>query len=569
MHQVKHDGVAITVLLVGVALGSAGGAAAQGVIHTIQGGAVGDKFGRSASRAGDVDADGFADVVAGAPCDDDFGKDSGSAHVLSGRDGSVIHSFFGDNLGTPVQGDQFGQSASEAGDIDADGWPDVIIGAGFDSNGLVNAGNAWVFSGKDGSVLFRFDGDATGDQFGFSVSGGGDVNADGFPDVIVGALNENDPNGQWDGTMTVFSGLDGSQLFDVPGPPVGPGQYSSYPYSLEHAGDVDQDGFGDVIAGAPTANSGVGLAVVCSGKTGGILRTFHGQPGDNLGRSVSGAGDVDLDGYADVIVGGPNSFQGVVLVLSGRNGAVLRSWQGDPQAHLGGFAHLGGAVAGAGDVDGDGVPDLVFSATEYPDAVSPIVGVAQVRSGSDGSLLHVVSSPGGWWFGGAVENAGDVNGDGVPDLVSSSTYNSSPGPDAGVVILVSGGCGSMSVYGAGCPGTGGHVPALAATGCAAAGASLTLELSEASGGASAFLFVGAQQASVPVGGGCSLLVWPPVGPIGPIPLAGIGPGTGSVSLPLKLPIPAPSGASYVQAFVVDAGGGAGFSTSNAVEITVE
>ena len=114
----------------------------------------------------------------------------GRARVFSGADGSILYSFTGDSAF-----DRFGWSVSGAGDVNGDGFDDLIVGAFFDDNNGFNSGSARVFSGADGSVLYTFDGDSIGNLFGVSVSGAGDVNGDGVADFIVGAENRGANNG--------------------------------------------------------------------------------------------------------------------------------------------------------------------------------------------------------------------------------------------------------------------------------------------------------------------------------------------------------------------------------------
>ncbi|MHC4815998.1 MAG: hypothetical protein ACYTFN_23275, partial [Planctomycetota bacterium] len=114
--------------------------------------------------------------------DDNNGSSSGSARVLSGKDGKILHTFNGDSAG-----DQFGVSVSGAGDVNRDGYADVIVGAYRDGNNDTNSGSARVLSGKDGKILYTYDGDFYGDYFGWSVSGAGDVDRDGHADLIVGS----------------------------------------------------------------------------------------------------------------------------------------------------------------------------------------------------------------------------------------------------------------------------------------------------------------------------------------------------------------------------------------------
>ena len=142
-----------------------------------------DNFGTSVSGAGDVNGDGFADLIVGAWLDDNNGTNNGSAQVFSGADGSVLYTFNGSSIG-----DSFGFSVSGAGDVDGDGFADLIVGAPNDNNNGQTSGSARVLSGSDGSVLYNFDGDSAEDFFGISVSGAGDVNGDGLADFIVGAV---------------------------------------------------------------------------------------------------------------------------------------------------------------------------------------------------------------------------------------------------------------------------------------------------------------------------------------------------------------------------------------------
>ena len=216
----------------------------QSKLYTFDGTSVGDYFGAAARGAGDVNNDGFDDLIVGSWAADLNGVDSGSAWILSGVDGSTLYRF--DGIGG---GDGFGGSVDGAGDVNKDGFADVIVGAsGSDFNGD-KAGSAYVFSGSDGSVLYTFHGDSAKDGFG-SVAGPGDVNGDGFADLAVGAGGD-DNNGQQTGSVRVFSGLDGSILYTVSG-----GTPDAQFGNVGRAGDVNGDSVDDLVVGAHQADCG-------------------------------------------------------------------------------------------------------------------------------------------------------------------------------------------------------------------------------------------------------------------------------------------------------------------------
>ena len=377
-------------------------------------------FDRSVSDAGDVNGDGFDDLIVGIsfPPGNGNGFSSGNAQVFSGVDGSVLYNFDGD-----VSGDQFGTSVSGAGDVNGDGFSDLIVGAPRDNPNGLSSGSARVFSGVDGSVLYTFDGDTSGDRFGQSVSGAGDVNGDGFDDLIVGGPEDSN-NGDLSGTVRVHSGVDGRVLYSL----FGDSPNDRFGVSVSGAGDVNGDGFDDLIVGIPgDDNNGAssGSARVFSGVDGRVLYTFDGDSlFDRFGVSVSGAGDVNGDGFDDLIVGAsgddPNGLSsGSARVFSGVDGRVLYNFDGDMSD-----GEFGSSVSGAGDVNGDGFDDLIVGAPFDGD----FTGSAQVFSGVDGSVLYNFdgddpnTDPSAGGFGGSVSGAGDVNGDGVADFIVAGIF---------------------------------------------------------------------------------------------------------------------------------------------------
>ena len=369
--------------------------------------APGDYLGHSVSGAGDVNLDGHDDFILGAPRTGGF---NGSVFVHSGRNGDLLWQFDGPNFG-----DQLGWSVSDAGDVNQDGSPDFIAGAPSSSpGGMFRAGSAFVYSGADGSLLWRFDGASDEDQLGTSVSGIGDVNQDGFDDLIVGAPQPS-PSAPGAGFATLYSGADGTVLWQSTGTDL----RDFFGQAVSDAGDVNQDGFNDIIVGAhgadPGGSSEAGTAFVFSGASGGLLWRFDGATSDlGLGWSVSGAGDVNQDGADDLIVGAPHAHS--AFVYSGADGTLLLSFDGSKLGPSG--SELGYSVSGAGDLNQDGFDDLLIGA---PEAVGPgnAEGAALVYSGGDGSLIWTLIHPADYQ-GGAVSDAGDMNQDGFLDVIAAS-----------------------------------------------------------------------------------------------------------------------------------------------------
>ncbi len=366
------------------------------------------------SDAGDVNGDGFADVIVGAPNDDLVvvgtpAAARGIARVYSGKDGSQLFAFVG-----VAAGDLFGGAVAGAGDVNGDGFDDLIVGASNADGPLVDVGTASVFSGIDGSIIHTFQGSNSFELFGYEVDGIGDVNSDGFDDLAV-AIPGNDVNGNDAGAVQVFSGLNGSLIVSLYGDSSG----DLFGASLSAAGDVNADGVPDLIVGVPFDDNtfvNSGSARVFSGSNWNILFTFDGDLASSaLGFSVSGAGDVNSDGYADLIVGAPEmngalSATGRVKIYSGLNGGQLYVFDGTSTSE-----ELGYSVSDAGDVNADGFDDVIIG-----QSADFVVGAnrAYIRSGADGSIMEILSgNASNNQFGRHVSGAGDTNGDGFPDLI--------------------------------------------------------------------------------------------------------------------------------------------------------
>ncbi len=355
-------------------------------------GSVGSTFGRSLAAAGDVDGDGFGDVLVGAPESDDPLSNAGAAYLYRGSTSGLsalpAWSFTGG-----IANARLGSSVASAGDVNGDGYGDVAIGAPDLTANLLFAGRVLVFhgspSGPGGSPSWIHDGDQALADFGYSLAGGGDVDADGFSDLVVG-----DPS--------YFGSYLGGKVWIFRGGPTGLSSLPQWEFegedaaddfgrSVASAGDVDGDGRSDLVVGAsgsniPARDAGRAYLFLSSPSGPDAVPdwTFDG-PNVNawLGWSVASAGDTNNDGYSDVIVGAPNgtrtmSYEGrAYLFLGGGSGLASEpAWD-----TAGGVAYrdLGLSVAGAGDVDGDGFADLLVG---DPDADE--IGAALVFYGGGG-----------------------------------------------------------------------------------------------------------------------------------------------------------------------------------------
>ncbi len=338
--------------------------------------------GDAVAGAGDVDADGTPDIIVG----DLFASlpiiKAGAAYVYSGATGALLHEFIGDT------GDGYlGRSVDGVGDIDGDGAADLIIGADGVGNIRAFGGAAYVRSGLTGALLFQIDGTKDHGYLGSSVAGTGDTNGDGIGDFLVGAYGE-DRWGYNTGAAYLYSGADASLLHSW----TGLNQNNRFGEAVAATGDLDGDGSGDLAIAAPGAGPN-GQVYLYSGATGQLLFTLEGQdPGEVFGKSVAGAGDVDGDGTSDVIVGSdryytPGGYSGIVRVFSGVDGHLLQYFTAGLEV-----GRLGLAVAGPGDLDGDGRADLLAGAPEVEVPGLNEAGVAYLFSGQrEGVLLEVAN----------------------------------------------------------------------------------------------------------------------------------------------------------------------------------
>lgn len=346
------------------------------------------QFGQSVASAGNVDGYSGDDIIVGAPVKGNS-QGEGTVYLYLSMGGGLNTTAAWEKSGG-MQGAYFGQSVAGAGDVNNDGRDDVIIGApGYKTDYKV--GRAFVYQGDPGTGLtidhtWSYTGTVRDAEFGYAVAGAGDVNGDGFDDIVVGAPMYTDQEGVEDreGAFYVFFGSES-----------GPSQNPDW--------IVDSD-----------------------------------QMNARLGTAVRAAGDVNDDGYDDLIVGAPSYLNPETEV---REGAVLLFLGGPlptPCAWIGyggqEYALFGSSVAGAGDVNGDGFPDVVAGAPAYDRPLMDQAGAAKAFCGNGSSF----DSDPCWMaygtqaqarFGTSVAGIGDANNDDYDEIIVGAPWHLERLPD--------------------------------------------------------------------------------------------------------------------------------------------
>ena len=360
-------------------------------LYTIDGEVAGDIAGYSVAVC-DANDDGRDDLVIGAPSNDEAGVSAGKVYVYSGFDGSLLWSMTGF-----AAGDRLGWSVAAAGDIDNDGFEDVIVGAPYSDAGGIDAGRAYVLDGQNGAVLRTFTGQNPGDLFGWAVAGIGDANNDGNDDVAVGAPRS-DFSGTDAGRVSIYSGsgpllkrLNGDNPGDLFGSSIAGKRFNAgFIYDMIAVGAPNNDANGNNAGEVKVflrniSSPACGASLVCLQYT-----ILGGNGGDRFGTSVA-VDNVVGNSFADVIVGAPKadlngSASGAAYVFSGSNGSLATKYFGEAAGD-----NFGQSVAAAGDVNGDSNGDLLVGAP-FNDAGGDTAGRAYVFF-LGGSGMALMASP--------------------------------------------------------------------------------------------------------------------------------------------------------------------------------
>ncbi len=379
----------------------------------IEGEAMGDNSGVSVSGAGDINGDGYADLLIGAI---GHANNTGRSYVVLGGptvgvEGTIaLSSLNGTNgfkLDGEVIGDHSGVSVSTVGDINSDGYADLLIGAYFHASGMgrsyvvfgamnVGVGGKISLSNLNGTNGFKLDGELSGDQSGISVSGAVDFNSDGHADLVIGAIGYPSYAGMGR-SYIIFGGsnvggegviplstLNGTNGIKFDGETND--DYSGN--SVSAAGDINGDARADLLISSPDYATQMGRGYVVFGGlnvgSGGsvLLSSLNGtngfkldgeESGDYGGYPVSAAGDINSDGYADlmfgafghangtgrgyVVFGGPSVGVGGIISLSSLDGTNGFKLDGEATGD-----HAGVSISGVADINGDGISDLLIGA---------------------------------------------------------------------------------------------------------------------------------------------------------------------------------------------------------------
>jgi len=327
-----------------------------------------------------VNGDEFSDLIVGAFGYDNGSDYEGRAYVyLGSASGLAVLPAWTAEINQSYSA--FGTSVSSAGDVNGDGYSDVLVGAEFYHNPENSEGGAFLYMGSPSGVnstpAWTGEGGQENARFGAAVASAGDVNGDGYDDVVIGAHGFD--NGQTDeGRAFLYLGSALGLAAEPAWIAESDSENAQFGYSVSTAGDVNGDGFSDVIVGAHfygSPSTSEGRAYLYLGSSSGLSQSpaWIGQGGQAtaiFGDSVSTAGDVNGDEYSDVVIGAPlfsnlETEEGRAFLYLGSASGLesIHAWIAESNQENARFGY--GAVSTAGDVNGDGYSDVIVGAYGY------------------------------------------------------------------------------------------------------------------------------------------------------------------------------------------------------------
>jgi hypothetical protein len=310
-----------------------------------------------------------------------------------------------------------GWSLARLGDLTGDGITEIVVGS---TDPVLGPGRVRIINVATGAIVREHLGETFGSQFGYATDGGFDVDMDGVNDVLVGAPGF-DIGTAFDnrGRAYLFSGATGTLIWSVTGavPQENAGS------AVAFVGDVNSDGRPDFAVGFQGAASLAGRVEVRSGLDNSIIRSIPGSlSGERLGTSVAYAGDLTGDGIPDLLASAPyhsvNSIAGRVYVFAMPTGTLVRTLDGTQAAE-----HAGWGLCSIADITGDGVRDVIVGSPDYDSITLTDAGRARAFSGSDGAFLWSFTGPLIHMKAGIdVDGTSDLDGDGIADVVVGVPY---------------------------------------------------------------------------------------------------------------------------------------------------